>query len=270
MRVAMNGRLDGGSMGKMNLVFIFFVLLLTASLNSCGISANQPEIKINSPQTGMTGGDLTISVHVSNFELVKGAVAGHDFGKGHVIYYMDVPVPVYYEHSATSKAGTYAISNETSYTWKGVTPGEHTFSVQLVKGDDTPLPVPAIDRMTTNVGPPNGNPGIQILFPADGSSLPPGNIAMTVKASNFIVSAEGMGVVNRAGEGHMIYYMDEVPPVDAGKPATMDTSVISSASDHLWRDVKEGKHTFSVQLVNNDDTPLDSPVVIESTIDVKP
>lgn len=185
-------------------------------------------------------------------------------------YVVGGPVPVYYEHSATSKAGTYAISNETSYTWKGVTPGEHTFSVQLVKGDDTPLPVPAIDRMTTNVGPPNGNPGIQILFPADGSSLPPGNIAMTVKASNFIVSAEGMGVVNRAGEGHMIYYMDEVPPVDAGKPATTDTSVISSASDHLWRDVKEGKHTFSVQLVNNDDTPLDSPVVIESTIDVKP
>jgi hypothetical protein len=266
----MSGRFDRESMGKMKSMFIFFALLLTVSMSSCGISTNKPEIKISSPQTGMTSGDVTISVTVANFELVKGVVAGHDFGKGHIIYYMDVPVPVYYEHSAASKAGTYAISNEAFHTWQGVTPGEHTFSVQLVKDDDTPLPVPVIDRMTTFVGPPDGNPGIQILYPADGSSLPPGNIAMAVKVNNFIVSREGMGVVNREGEGHMIYYMDEVPPVDAGIPATTDTSVVSSASDHLWRDVKEGKHTFSVQLVNNDDTPLDTPIVIVSTMDIKP
>lgn len=37
----------------------------------------------------------------------------------------------------------------------------------------------------------------------------------------------------------------------------------------MWKGVTEDQHTFSAQLVNNDDTPLETPVVIKVKIDVK-
>ena len=66
-------------------------------------------------------------------------------------------------------------------------------------------------------------------------------------------------IINRKGEGHLIYYRDEDPPVVPREPAVTDTSVVSSDLKYLWKDVREGKHVLSVQLVNNDDTPLDVP-----------
>ena len=64
------------------------------------------------------------------------------------------------------------------------------------------------------------------------------------------------------------YYIDEFPPVDAGIPATTDTSIVSTDFNYTWRALKEGQHTLSAQLVNNDDTPLDTPVTASVTIDV--
>lgn len=237
-------------------------LLLTCV--ACGSAAATPTAKIMQP-TNATAGDVTISVKVTG---ASGTAS--DAGQGHIIYYMDAAVPVYYEHSAVSKAGTYAISEETSYTWTGVTPGEHTFSIQLVNKNNTPLPAPVVDTVTIQVGAPDGTPMLNITNLTDGDSLPPGNILLIVEANNFIISKKGMGVVNHAGEGHLIYYIDEVPPTDQGVPATTDTSMVKAETTYLWKNISEGKHTFSVQLVNNDDTPLDTPVVATVTLDVKP
>jgi len=51
--------------------------------------------------------------------------------------------------------------------------------------------------------------------------------------------------------------------------AQSDTSVVSTDLKYLWKDVLEGKHVLSVQLVNNDDTLLDVPVILNILIDVK-
>lgn len=173
----------------------------------------------------LAAGDVVISVDVGNFTL---PCADGKNGQGRIVYCLDASVPTYYEHSAISKAGTYAISSDTAYTWKEVTPGEHKFSVQL----------------------------------AD-------NILVSLSVSDFIISREDIGVVNRIGEGHLIYYIDEAPPVDQGLPATTATSIVSTSTSHMWKGVTEGQHTFSAQLVNNDDTPLETPVVIKVKIDVK-
>ena len=84
--------------------------------------------------------------------------------------------------------------------------------------------MPAKASTTITVGPPDGEPALSMNFPADGDSLPPGNIQLSVDVTGFIVSSADMGVINRAGEGHIIYYIDEAPPTDAGAPATTDTS----------------------------------------------
>lgn len=253
------------------LIMIIFVLLMGINTCSCGFPADkQAGVKITTVPTGVAAGDVTISADVSNFVIADETGNQNISGKGHMIYYMDSPAPTYFDHSATSKAGTYAIAYAASYTWKGVTPGEHTFSVQLVNEDDTPLAAPATDSITIVVGPPPGEPDITFVTPADGDSLPPGNIVLALAVDNFIISKKDTGVVNREGEGHLIYYLDEDPPIDAGHPALTDTSTVSFATSYLWKNVKEGKHVFAVQLVNNDDTPLDSPVVKTLSIDVAP
>ena len=248
---------------KRNIKIVALLLLavvIALACSSCNI-AYQAAIKI-AVEDNPRASDVTVSAEVSGYTLGE--------GQGQIVYYLDASVPTYYEHSAVSKAGTYAVSTDTSYTWTNVTPGEHTFAVQLVNKETMPLPSPVTDRATVTVGAPEGDPGLSITNPADGDSLPPGNILIMAEVQNFVVSAEDMGVVIREGEGHLIYYIDEDPPTDAGTPAKTDTCAVSTELSHLWKSIPQGQHTFSVQLVNNDDTPLDTPVTATVTLDVKP
>jgi len=238
-------------------------------LSSCSLPAKTPAIKIADITNNVAAGDVMISADLSNFNLVadSGQIRPNE---GHIIYYMDIPVRTYYDHSAASRAGTCVITNETSYTWENVTPGVHTFSVQLVRNDDSPLPALAVDSLTIEVGPPIGTPEIFFMAPEADSTLPPGNIYTRIQVDNFIISKKDMGTLNRPGEGHLIYYLDETPPVDAGVPSITDTSVVLTDLHYLWKSVKEGTHTFAVQLVNNDDTPLDTPIVKVVSVMIKP
>jgi hypothetical protein len=238
--------------------WLLTVLILAGSV---GTALAKPGIQI-ADMTGAQAGDVTVSVIVSEYNL------GGE--QGAIVYYLDSVVPTYYEHPAISKAGTYAVSADTSHTWKNVTPGEHRFSVQLVNKDVMPLPAPVIASATVTVGTPGGPPQLSIVNPADGDTLPPGMVYLAVEVGGFIVSRVDMGVVNRAGEGHLMYYMDETPPTDPGVPATTERSIVSTDTNHLWKNITEGQHTFSVQLVNNDDTPLDTPVTATVTLDIKP
>lgn len=257
------------SMDRMRLSLIFMSLMLM-TICGCGQSGGRAAVNIKTQPTGMASGDIIISVDVANFELVDVAGNQNGSGTGYIIYYLDVPVPTYYEHSAASEAGTYAITSDTAYTWKNVSPGEHIFAVQLVNQNDSPLPAPVVDSMTVNVGPPVGTPEILIMSPPDGSSVPPGNVSVSLNVNNFVISQKNMGVINRTGEGHLIYYIDDNPPIDPGIPAVTDTSIVSVELTHLWKTVMAGQHTFAVQLVNNDDTPLQTPILKVVSINVGP
>lgn len=240
------------------------LLALACILCVSASAAAAPTIKLLE-NTDAKAGEVTISVNVTDFDLDEGSK-----DHGYIVYYLDAPAPTYYEHSAVSKAGTYAVSTATSYTWQGVTPGEHTFSVQLADSGVMPLPLPVTDTAVIPVGAPDGAPQLTVANPADGDTLAPGNIWIFAEVAGFIVSREDMGVINRTGEGHLIYYIDEAPPTDQGVPAKTDTCAVSADTRHLWRSVTQGSHTLSVQLVNNDDTPLDTPVFVTITLDVKP
>lgn len=252
----------------MNRLGIFLPVLVSVIVFvSCSPISVQPGLKIQD-QKEVSAGDITISVDISDFNLSNDV--SKSIVQGRVIYYMDVSVPTYYDHLAISKAGTYAIEASSSYTWKDVTPGEHIFSAQLVNSDNKPLPIPVVDSLTLNVGAPKGQPKLDIVNPTEGAQLPAGSILISVDVTNFIISQDGMGVVNRKGEGHLIYYIDEAPPVVPGVPASSHTSTVSTSLSYLWKPVSVGKHTFSAQLVNNDDTPLDIPVAVTISVDVQP
>lgn len=144
----------GSNMRASRLCFVF---ILVCCLLSCGCTNSpssplnpdgEPTVLITSPEFdgGVTAGDVPVTVRVTNFSLVP-AGAGIVPGSGHLVYYRDIVPPVLPGRPAFSEPGTYAAVDSLVYVWHNVTPGTHTFSVQLVNVDNTPLDPPAIDAV---------------------------------------------------------------------------------------------------------------------------
>ncbi len=88
-------------------------------------------------------------------------------------------------------------------------------------------------------------------------------MTVTVEADNFKV-VDKIGQAKAPGEGHLIYYLDITsPPTTAGQPATTAAGSYfeTAATSYTWTNLPAGVHTFAVQLVNNDGTPLNPAVV---------
>ena len=92
---------------------------------------------------GVDAGNVTVTVQVRNFSLVNGVGRPVTPGEGHIIYFKDVTPRTEPGLPAKTRPGTFQISYQTSCTWYNVTQDTHTFSVELVNNDDTPL-VPAV------------------------------------------------------------------------------------------------------------------------------
>jgi hypothetical protein len=92
---------------------------------------------------GVDAGNVTVTVEVRNFSLVNGSVRPVTPGEGHIICFKDVTPITEPGLPAETRPGTFQISYQTSCTWYNVTSDTHTFSVELVNNDNTPL-VPAV------------------------------------------------------------------------------------------------------------------------------
>ncbi len=114
-------------------------------------------------------------------------------------------------------------------------------------------------------------PSVAIVEPADGATVPAGDVTVTVEVSNFEV-VDNLNAPAAPGEGHVHFYIDVADlPTTPGQPAVsaQGTYHASATTTYTWPDVPPGEHTFAVQLVNNDHTPLDPPVVAEVTVTVQ-
>ncbi len=91
------------------------------------------------------------------------------------------------------------------------------------------------------------------------------NVSVVVQTYNFNL-VDKIGQANVPGEGHLIYYLNVKPPTAPGQPALTEpgTYAVSANTSYLWTSLYEGVWTFSVELVNNDNTPLVPPVVASS------
>jgi hypothetical protein len=106
-----------------------------------------------------------------------------------------------------------------------------------------------------------GAPQAMITSPENGSLVNVGNVTVTSWVNNFNLTSES-GRANAQGEGKVIYYMDAEVPMPEGKPAVtaLGSYDVSGNESYTWDNVTAGMHNFSVQLVNNDLTPLDRPI----------
>jgi len=163
-------------------------------------------------------------------------------------------------------AAQWAHAAATSYTFTNVPPGTHTFTVQLVNNDHTPVIPLMYQSVTVTVAAPPG-PSVSILSPQDSADIPAGDVTITIQANNFNI-VEKQGQANVAGEGHVHYYLDlGTVPFTPGKPAIPSDPKVTwahmAASSYTFRNILPGMHTLSVQLVNNDHTPV-VPLVYQS------
>jgi len=88
-----------------------------------------------------------------------------------------------------------------------------------------------------------------------------------VQVSNFALVGK-LGQPNVAGQGHIHYFLDVTAPTTPGQPAVTGPGsyVATAATGCIWLGVAAGTHTLSVELVNNDHTPLVPPVVAKITV----
>lgn len=110
-------------------------------------SAAAPSLTIDTPDDGaqIPAGNVEVRVTPADFQIVNKLGRPAAKGEGHVHFYMDVEnVPTEQGKPAVSAQGTYHATATPSYTWPDVTPGEHTFSAQLVNNDHTPLSPPVV------------------------------------------------------------------------------------------------------------------------------
>ena len=114
-----------------------------------------------------------------------------------------------------------------------------------------------------------GPPGLVIVSPRDGAILPAGDIVVTAQAANFNL-VDKLGQTNVPREGHLHYFLDVEAPTTLGKPAVTapGTYAATAATSYTWPKVAQGMHTLSVELINNDHTPLDPPVVAKIMVTV--
>ncbi len=143
-------------MRKYSILLLILILGLTLSV-SCRqkepLAPEEPYAVLLTPSEGSTisAGDIEVRVFLQNFTITENSGVPNKPNQGHVIYYLDVDAPREYGTAATTAPGTYAISTSTSFIWKNVLIGEHTFTVQLVNNDNTPLLPPTAVRANVTV-----------------------------------------------------------------------------------------------------------------------
>jgi hypothetical protein len=96
---------------------------------------------------GVDAGTVTVTVLVRNFSVVDRIGEQNKPGEGHIIYFKDIPPPTIPGLPVATKPGTFQISVLTSCTWYNVSPDTHTFAIELVNNDNTPLIPPVIDAV---------------------------------------------------------------------------------------------------------------------------
>jgi hypothetical protein len=190
-----------------------------------------------------------------------------------ILYYYDVEPPTAAGQSAKTAEGTFqepVLSSSLQYSviFKNVPVGMHTFSAQLVNSDYTPFNPPlTVQTSVTVPSEVTQTPALEtVVVEADY------NFALnTASVYGFRLNDDALGKANKTGEGHFIFYLDVDPPTVPGQPAFSSAGTYQVQTYSVaWKNLSAGKHTFSLQLVNNDNTPLNPPVIAKTVVNLLP
>jgi plastocyanin len=226
----------------------------------------KPSLRILSPTEGtrVTSTDIPVQLEVSSFSLSAADVGLPDVnGEGHIHVMLDgMNMGVLFNFFTTP---TFTLLGD------AIPPGRHTLIFDLASNthmdmEDTvqhvtidyqptnPRPAPA---MVANPGPPT----VKVTSPADGAAVDP-KFTLQVDKTNFSPSLGLEGKPDQAGFGHyhVMVDMDVFPMMMMGGMMAMDGMVAMPGSDTIPLDLSAwppGKHTITVEPVQNDHTPIE-------------
>jgi hypothetical protein len=126
-------------------------IIATTALTVVACGATETDLRITQPVQGsaVNAGDVTVEVEVDNFNVVDKLGQAPEDGEGHVHFYIDIgEIPTVDDEPAVTDEGTYHAQATQEFVWEDVEPGTHTFAVQLVNNDHTPLSPPVIAQVT--------------------------------------------------------------------------------------------------------------------------
>jgi hypothetical protein len=113
-------------------------------------------------------------------------------------------------------------------------------------------------------------PELKIDEPKEGATLSHSNVTIVSNYTNFSVIPH-FGERDVKGQGHLHYFKDVTAPTTQGQPATTTngTWAQSAVDMYNWTNLTPGRHAFSVELVQNDHTPLSPPVVATVNVTIQ-
>ena len=115
----------------------------------------------------------------------------------------------------------------------------------------------------------NQTPRLTITQPQNGAILQTNNITVAIQVANFDI-VNKIGQTNIPGEGHIHYFLDVPPPTTPNQPAITEpgTYISTTEKSYTWINLTTGVHNLSVELVNNDHTPLVPAIIASVTITI--
>ena len=185
---------------------------------------------------------MDVNLAIDFFDLVPPAPGLLDvFGEGHFLLYLDGATGANFFFEGSADFYTVPLPADLS-------PGEHTLRAVLVDNTNTAIGVETTQTFT--VGP----HGLAIVSPAVYSSAPVGlPLVLDLVFENFELVPVGTVAENVAGEGHVEVLLDD-ESVFVGASGTPEVDIDES--------IAVGEHIITVRLLNNDGTPLDTPVQV--------
>jgi LPXTG-motif cell wall-anchored protein len=114
---------------------------------------------------------------------------------------------------------------------------------------------------------------VQVVSPADGATVGP-KVTIQVKPTNFTPSEDLEGKPNLKGYGHYHVFVDMPAMTEGGGGAMMSMAgmVLMPGSNSFDVDLRAwpaGKHTLTVELVQNDHTPIEGAKPAMITINLQ-
>jgi len=239
-------------------------LLFGMKIPHQALAAGQPSLKVISPADGatITSTDIAVTVEVSDFKLAPEHVGLPDQeGEGHIHVMID----------GMNMGVLFNFYTDTTFTLpgEGIAPGPHTLIFDLASNTHMDMP-DTVQEVKINYQPTTpkpapapaataGTPEVQIISPADGATVGP-RFTMEVKPSNFTPALDLEGKPNLAGYGHYHVFVDMDMSSMSGDMMSMAGMVGMPGSNSFPVDLSAwpaGKHTITVELVQNDHTPIE-------------
>lgn len=273
-----------------------FAVVLASGARAQGAAS----LQIVSPAAGakITSDTIDVKLKISNFTLDCTQAGRPDKqGVGHIHAMLDT--------GTMATLTNFYCGDSFSIPGDGLAPGKHTLivalasnthmdvmaSAQMVSFDYEPAhpkPLPAAKDM--------GEPGVTLVNPADGATVP-AKFTITVKAVDFIPSANLEGKGNVPGYGHFHVFVD-TPMMGMGSMASPEAGmmgtpaagmtgspmaggmammsmagmVLMPGSESFTLDLSAwgpGKHTIWIEPVQNDHTQFEKFGHVEFTVTVQ-